>query len=110
MIFHRHHTSHPASVCCQVVRGEPQREKQLMEMIGSEIAVLRKADSECSTACRSAGCERRRRYARRPMPHSKGGAADRQKQIELTLLTMAAELKGKRNDAHQGSNSGRGPV
>ena len=26
----------------------------------------------------------------------KGGAADRQKQIELTLLTMAAELKGEK--------------
>ena len=40
-----------ASVCCQVVRGEPRRRKTADGDDRLEIAVLRKADSECSTAC-----------------------------------------------------------
>ena len=71
-------------------------EKQLMEMIGSKspyyarqiqnaarrvpLSWLRKAASLCAETDAAL----------------KGGAADRQKQIELTLLTMAAELKGEK--------------
>ena len=55
-----------AKLCAENRSGE----KQLMEMIGSLCA-------ETDAAL-------------------KGGAADRQKQIELTLLTMAAELKGEK--------------
>ena len=81
-----------AKLCAENRSGE----KQLMEMIGSKspyyarqiqnaarrvpLSWLRKAASLCAETDAAL----------------KGGAADRQKQIELTLLTMAAELKGEK--------------
>ena len=81
-----------AKLCAENRGGE----KQLMEMIGSKspyyarqiqnaarrvpLSWLRKAASLCAETDAAL----------------KGGAADRQKQIELTLLTMAAELKGEK--------------
>lgn len=80
-----------AKLCAEARGGE----KQLMEMLGSKspyyarqiqnaarrvpLSWLRKAASLCSKTDSAL----------------KGSAVDRQKQIELTLLSMAAELKGE---------------
>lgn len=56
-----------AKLCAENRGGE----KQLMEMIGSKSPYYARQIQNAHGVCRSAGCERRRRCARRPMPHSR---------------------------------------
>ena len=81
-----------AKLCAEARGGE----KQLMEMIGSKSPYYARQIQNAACRVPLSWLRKVASLCAKTDSELKGSAVDRQKQIELALLSMAAELKGAR--------------
>ena len=81
-----------AKLCAEARGGE----KQLMEMIGSKSPYFARQIQNAARRVPLSWLRKVASLCAKTDSELKGSAVDRQKQIELALLSMAAELKGAR--------------